>query len=553
MLEVSHESLHSSHQIDELTHYPPEKVIKSFKGDRYGASIDEAIQGLEESVKEFEAEARVCDARRLGQIDKITKGTHARTQNIELGVRKLTEGLDHCHLYLGIHGADHFPGLTGNFQEFQTQLKLDKEAVEQKQLQLLAQSDQVLQKLSEKEVVRKVVTEEHGVQVHNYFYYFLASNPLFDNRTGKCKSPCDHHHGVDLINNPMLVNEYQAGKRLLNSKEFSEDNKATVANWLAVSGKPQRVAAGDLLECFQSLEAGPERPDQDRAMHILMAGELRDWLRSTTSKLLLVEIRTDRDQYFSAASYASTMLVRAIQKIGTFPVLYHYCVPRAMDPKQDGLSGGAGMLVSLIAQLLGYLQRGPDVDLQFMRSSKRQFDKIKDDVEELLRIFKRLARLLSGDQCLYIVIDSVWKLQLGTYDDAEAVIGLLKLIRKEDLFMKIFITDPFSDDLADVVDPRPDRESGDIARKAIRIYVPEHVEPGIHGINTSWVEREMADIVEECSSSSSEGSSGSDDKQVEKPRREKRHRSRERSSGENKSGWRRRKDESTPEEESEPE
>ena len=546
--------LRSSHQIAELTHYPPEKVIKSFKGDRYGASIDEAIQGLEESVKEFETEARICDAHRLGQIDKITKGTHARTQNIEFGVQKLAEGLDYCHLHLGIHSADHFLGLTGSFQEFQTQLKLDKEAVEQKQLQLLAQSDQVLQKLSEKELVRKeVVTEEHGVQVHNYFYYFLASNPLFDNRTGKCKSPCDHHHGVDLINNPMLVNEYQADKRLLNSKEFSEDNKATVANWLTASGKPHRVAAGDLLECFQTLDAGPERPEQDRAMHILMAGELRDWLRSTTSKLLLVEIRTDRDQYFSAASYASTMLVRAIQKIGTFPVLYHYCVPRAMDPKQDGLSGGAGMLVSLIAQLLGYLQRGPDVNLQFMRSRKRQFDKIKYDVKRLLHVFKELVKLLSGDKCLYIVIDSVWKLQLGTDDDAEAVIGLLKLIRKENLFMKIFITDPFSDDLADVVDPRPDRESGDIARKAIRIYVPEHVEPGIHGINTSWVEMEMADIVEECSSSSSEGSSGSDDKQVEKPHREKRHRSRERSRGENKGGWRRGKDESTSEEESEPE
>lgn len=68
------------------------KFINSFKGDRYGSNIDEAIEALEEAVKDFEAEARICDGQRLGQIDKITKGTHAKTQNIEQGVRELTEG-----------------------------------------------------------------------------------------------------------------------------------------------------------------------------------------------------------------------------------------------------------------------------------------------------------------------------------------------------------------------------------------------------------------------------------------------------------------------------
>lgn len=84
--------------------------------------------------------------------------------------------------------ADQPKALSGSFQEFQTQLKLDKEAIEQKQLQSIAQSDKVLQRLEQQDVVRKkIVTEEHGVQVHNYFYYFLTSNPLFDSRTGKCK------------------------------------------------------------------------------------------------------------------------------------------------------------------------------------------------------------------------------------------------------------------------------------------------------------------------------------------------------------------------------
>lgn len=297
-------------------------------------------------------------------------------------------------------------------------------------------------------------------------------------------------------------------------KDTAEANKSVSSDWLEASGKPHKVAARDLLECFQTLEADSDRLQQDRALYVLISGELRDWLRSTASKLLLVEVRSDRDQYFTAASYASTILVRTIQRIGTFPVLYYYCVPRIMDPKNGTLAGGAGMLISLIAQLLRYLQGRPECDLQFLGSKKRRFDRVEGDVDELLRIFKKLVKFLPTGQSVYIVIDSIWKLQLGTADDTQAVVGLFKLINKEDLFIKLFVTDPFSEDIADVLEPQSGRGDSDPAQeiggKVINAHVPEHVEPSRHGINTIWLEKEIADIIEECSSNTSEGGSESD-------------------------------------------
>ena len=304
------------------------------------------------------------------------------------------------------------------------------------------------------------------------------------------------------------MDEYQANMSLLKSNDFTEENSAIVSKWLTAVGKPHKVATEDLLECFQALESGPDRLQQDRALSILMSGELRDWLRSTTSKLLLVEIRSDRDEYFTAASYASTLLIRTIQRIGTFPVLYYYCVPRTMDPKNGKLAGGTGMLIAFIGQLLRYLQGDPGCDLQFLKSKKRRFDRVVDNVHELLHIFKKLVSLLRNDQCLYMVIDSVWKLQLGANDDSEAVTGLFKLINREGLFVKLFVTDPFSEDIAAVITPQPgggkETPTNEIGGRVINLHVPERVETGVQGINASWVEKEIADMMDECSSDVSE-------------------------------------------------
>lgn len=80
--------------------------------------------------------------------------------------------------------------LSGSFQEFQTQLKVDRESLQKTNLQLLTQSGHVLERLKENDALQKnTATKEHSVEVHNHFYYFLASDPLFDSRTGRCKRP----------------------------------------------------------------------------------------------------------------------------------------------------------------------------------------------------------------------------------------------------------------------------------------------------------------------------------------------------------------------------
>lgn len=157
------------HPLDKATETVSEKFIKvPFKGEAYGSNIDEAITALEESVSDFEEEARICGEQRLGEIDAATRTTlmttrqlDERARDTDLTVQKLSQDL------------------AGIENRFATQLRLDHASIEEK---LAGSTEKVLGKLEKKE--KKLTAEAHGVQVHNVFYCFLTSNPSVDSKTG---------------------------------------------------------------------------------------------------------------------------------------------------------------------------------------------------------------------------------------------------------------------------------------------------------------------------------------------------------------------------------
>jgi hypothetical protein len=77
-----------------------EKIFKApFRGDKYGHTIEDAIKSLEAAVNDFKTEAKICDAQRLGQVDRVTMRTlmtTARlddtTQKTASEVRRLNQG-----------------------------------------------------------------------------------------------------------------------------------------------------------------------------------------------------------------------------------------------------------------------------------------------------------------------------------------------------------------------------------------------------------------------------------------------------------------------------
>lgn len=139
-------------------------------------------------------------------------------------------------------------------------------------------------------------------------------------------------------------------------------------DWMNCTRWVRKAVNRDLVDCFQDLGYKPNAAEQRRIAFMLASGELRTYLRSTLSKLLAVDLQCDSDPNFTPASYAATILIRAIQKIGMFPILYHFCLPRASDlsPKNNMLAGGCGVLISLISQLLEHLEDCPGVNLDFL-------------------------------------------------------------------------------------------------------------------------------------------------------------------------------------------
>lgn len=282
-------------------------------------------------------------------------------------------------------------------------------------------------------------------------------------------------------------------------------------DWEKAYRRVRKIVVGDLVDCFQDMRFKPDLAEKNRIAFILVSEQVRAYLRSTVSRLLVVELPCGGDGYFTPASYASTVLIRAVQKIGTFPVLYHFCVSRGTDPnpKNDLLAGGRGILTSLLSQLLEHLEYSRGIDLDFLSTRRNRANNVIDDSDRLLFIMEELLRRVPESICIYIVIDGVWKLQND--DDQDVLDGLLGLGRDEDVFVKILVTSPLS---LDILDPLATEEAKQRKRvkkakvtvspesKFLILHVPEHVDHGHHDFNTSWVEEEMNEVLRECPGSS---------------------------------------------------
>ncbi|KAK8060025.1 hypothetical protein PG996_009955 [Apiospora saccharicola] len=261
------------------------------------------------------------------------------------------------------------------------------------------------------------------------------------------------------------------------------------------------------------MRSKPELVGNNRISFILLLEEVRVYLRITASKLLAVDLPCGGDGYFTPASYGSTILIRAVQKISTFPVLYHFCVPRGSDPnlKNDLLACGRGVLASLLFQLLEHV-RG--VDLDFLSRRQNRLKSVIDGSGRLVLVLEELLMRVPKSTCVYIVIDGVWKLQNDK--DQDVLDRLLGIVRDEEMFVKILVTSPFSLDILSPVkiEEAKKRKRAKKAKATVSpessfltLHVPQHVDGGHHDFNTSWVEEEMNEVIRECPVSS-QASSG---------------------------------------------
>lgn len=286
----------------------------------------------------------------------------------------------------------------------------------------------------------------------------------------------------------------RAGKST-ETKSFSDANKSLLEDWKRASGGAADVVEGDLDECLRDFDARSRQAQMSCVAHIVTSGRLKDLLRSDRSKLLIVDIHTDPEEY-TAASYATAVLVNAIRSSSRFPVLYHFCARRDADPENDSLRGTTGLFVSLIVQLLVHLSRGAEVDLEFLNKATRRLREERCKVRTLRKAFEKLVELLPRDSCVYICVDSLWKLENNLHEEKTLTESFLNLARKSNTRIKIVVTEPSPLALG-----TQDRK-GDAVRQdcILTLQVPSSVEnAGLN--NTSWIKEEAERTVIEYTSS----------------------------------------------------
>ncbi|KAH7031627.1 uncharacterized protein B0I36DRAFT_324332 [Microdochium trichocladiopsis] len=79
--------------IRELSTKSSKKAFKVLiKGDAHATDVTTSLASLTAAVNEFEAEANICDAQRLGQVDRATQETWSTTRRMESNVQQLSQG-----------------------------------------------------------------------------------------------------------------------------------------------------------------------------------------------------------------------------------------------------------------------------------------------------------------------------------------------------------------------------------------------------------------------------------------------------------------------------
>ena len=172
--------------------------------------------------------------------------------------------------------------------------------------------------------------------------------------------------------------------------------------------------------------------DQDRATAIIVDPVISQWIVQTESVALLVHGNGRRHEPISPTSVASAVLVGLFKNQLHFTTLYWFC-----GTYKTGQNGNAkGMMRSLVCQML----RGASFIYDFEMQSSID----GEDLGELIKLFKKLARGLPIRSVVVCIIDGVsWYEDRRLYDDTfKSLRSIFKLMKAEDLTLKLLLTSP---------------------------------------------------------------------------------------------------------------
>lgn len=334
------------------------------------------------------------------------------------------------------------------------------------------------------------------------------------------------------------MDQYQAQRRLIREltpgssfeadnkgagpKPFSETAKSLVDSWNIVSGDAKQIAENDLHQLIGDITAKEHetaehiRAEHDHVGYILTSSALMAWLLAGESSLLVIQSNSGSAEEYTTSSYSSALLIGVIQKINQFPVLYHFSATRTAAPGNRMLKGVAGLYISLITQLLDYMQsQSVDMELDFLERVVRHLKKGDRKTRQLRRTFEELVDRLPPGSGLFIIVDALWKLQDS--EGNEELENLLKLVKSEERQIKLFVTDALSLHITDPLTAWMKKTQRRAQKKSLStpkdrvcvLEVPDDVEGYHTEFNVAWIKEELQGSVEKANSSRSGSSVGS--------------------------------------------
>lgn len=168
--------------------------------------------------------------------------------------------------------------------------------------------------------------------------------------------------------------------------------------------------------------------DQDRATAIIVHPVISQWIVQTESVALLVHGNGRRHEPISPTSVASAVLVGLFKNHLHFITLNFFCGTYKTDAR--------GMMRSLVCQML----RGASFIYDFELQSSID----GEDLGELLKLFKKLARGLPARSVVICIVDGIsWYEDKRLRDDTfKSLRNIVKLMKAEELIMKLLLTSP---------------------------------------------------------------------------------------------------------------
>ncbi|KAM3069777.1 hypothetical protein ACMFMG_010485 [Clarireedia jacksonii] len=342
-------------------------------------TVPDALDQLQKRIENFQKEVDMCEREKLGRVEKTTA-------NIESGL---------------VFVANQNVALKTNMNNSLKRLE-----------EMLAGN-----------------SEKTRQMLHLYFedalYRFCASNPNFNAKTGE----------IDREEVKLLQQEQD----IMSTRSRQEGNSRIASKWLT---KPKLYdPIGDMKDCLEHVAL--LEPDEKNISHwILNSEEHSNWLRGKESSILEVQLQTPPASLNNPLSFTSALTATTLFSTEKFPVLAYFCMHRNNESILEEKSGPIALTRSLNSQLLKFIaDNRPLVDLSSL-GDRKYFSKARKTLKHGLQLFDALFSLLTEDDMVFVIVDSLSRLS-GSTEDGDKVMKKLKRIieKREELTVKVVVTD----------------------------------------------------------------------------------------------------------------